>query len=138
MVSIPLRHFSPDEIYISRHEAWTILKFFYSSMALTESQLTGEDIGFAQALLVQAIDSSYAVGYVQGIFDSFFMKVPGSFIDIREMIKEFVKKAAKNWFKHLGAKSLSDATIYEIVRVDIAQYAVPTIQTREQTGELIY
>jgi hypothetical protein len=133
-----LRRFSPNEIYISKHEAWTILKFFWPWMTLTENDVTDADVNFAQGLLLEAIDASYQMGYVQIIFDTFYGKVPGSFTDVRSMVKSFVKKAAKHWFKHLGTKTLESAEIYNSVRNTIANNFSSVMRIRQDTGELIY
>jgi hypothetical protein len=101
-----LRRFSADEIYISKHEAWSILKFFWPEKSLAESDLTDQDINFAQGLLLEAIDASYKMGYVEIIYDKLFLKIPGSLTDVKKMVKAFVKKAARHWFKYLGGKSL--------------------------------
>jgi hypothetical protein len=136
--SMGLRQFSPDEIYIDKHEAWTILKFFWPQISISEKDLTDQDVNFAQGLLVEAIDSSYRMGYVEILFKSFYGKVPGSFTDVQTIIKDFMKQAAKHWFKHLGKKKPSEATIYEMVRVDIARNFRSVIQIRQDTGELTY
>lgn len=133
-----LRHFSASEVYISRHEAWSILRFFWPNNTLAEQDLTDQDINFAQALLLEAIDASYAMGYVHIVFDTFYGKVPGSFVDVQKMVKEFSKKAAKHWFKHLGSKSLANAEIYAAVRNQIAGNFGVVLRLRQDTGELDY
>jgi len=72
--------------------------------------------GFAQGLLVAAIDASYTMGYVQIIFDS-FLRSP---FDAGKLIKSFGKKAAKHWFKNAKGVDLMDAKIYEVVRISIS------------------
>jgi hypothetical protein len=46
-------------------------------------------MGFAQALLLEAIDKSYAMGYVHAIFDVFYMKPP---IDLQAMMKDLSRR----------------------------------------------
>jgi hypothetical protein len=134
-----LRQFSRSEIYISDREAWAVLKFFWPQCTLKAADITEKDISFAQALLVEAIDASYAMGYAHIIFDVFYMKIPGSFTDVGKLIKEFAKKAAKHWFKHLGAKgNLANAEIYSSVRTTLSNNFKSVIEIRQQTGELIY
>jgi hypothetical protein len=67
------RHFSQDEIYLSSDDAYTVLRFL-----LPASQFAKSDRAFPQALLLEAIDKSYAMGYVQEIFEVFYVKVPWS------------------------------------------------------------
>jgi hypothetical protein len=71
-----LRRFSADEIYISKHEAWSILKFFWPEKSLAESDLTDQDINFAQGLLLEAIDASYKMGTWKSFTISFFSRSP--------------------------------------------------------------
>jgi len=104
-----LKRFQSSEIYISKHEAWLVLKFFWPDNTIDENNLTEADINFAQGLLVEAIDASYEMGYVHIIFETFYGKIPGSFADVQKMVKTFAKKAAKHWFEHLGSKDLSKA-----------------------------
>src|SRR5579862_5963581 len=114
---MPLKRFTPSEIYLSRHEAWTILRFFFGvKLKLGEGDLTEEDVNFSQGLLVQAIDTSYAIGHAPNLLQAFYGSVPGSFTDMQAIIKSFIRNAAKEWFTHLGTKDLSQATIYEAVR----------------------
>lgn len=135
---ISLKKFSESEIYISKHDAWTILTFFWPAAQLTQGELTEQDINFSQGLLVEAIDASYKMGYVHLLYDSFYGKVPGSFTEIGKICKSFVKKAAKHWFKHLGRKKLSEAEIYVAVRNQLAANFRSVLEVRRQTGELIY
>ena len=105
---IYLKHFQKDEIVISTEDARKILIFFFGNNVPPVEQLTDQDIAFAQALLLEAVDKSYAMGYVNAIFDVFYMKVP---TDIQGMMK--------NWFDHATGKDLSKPKIYQSVRTMI-------------------
>jgi len=134
-----LRHFSKDEIYISPQDVNLILRFFFTAeKAPPADQLTVDDQGFAQALLLEAIDSSYAMTYVQEIFDAFYGKIPTEFSAIKDMMKEFVKKAAKTWFDHATGKDLSNPKIYISVKNWIAANFRSAWVIRLSTGELTY
>jgi hypothetical protein len=133
-----LRKFSENEIYISKHQAWTVLTFFWPASLFIEGDLTDQDINFAQGILLEAIDASYKMGYVHILFDTFYGKVPGSFTEIGKLTKSFAMKAVKHWFKHIGQKRLEDAEIYVAVRNVIAANFRSVIEVRRQTGELIY
>jgi len=67
-----LRHFTPAEIVITRVEAGRILRFFFPAQSIPPA-LTDEDISYAQALLVEAVDVSAEMGYVQVLFDKALM-----------------------------------------------------------------
>jgi hypothetical protein len=120
-------------------QAAKILSFFWPGQMILPSDLSESDISFAQALLVEAIDSSYNMGYVEHIFKSFFMKIPASFGSVRDMIKDFAKAALKHWFKHATAGDLNDPKIYESVRLTLARNFASVWKMRNQmAGEIIY
>ncbi|MFN7995164.1 MAG: hypothetical protein U0Q18_16265 [Bryobacteraceae bacterium] len=116
MADIYLKHFEPGEIIITPDDANLILRFFFGNQVPPADQLTGEDVQFAQALFLEAIDKSYAMGYIHIVYDCFYMKIPGSFDDVKEIAKEFAKKAVKHWFDHATGKDLSKPEIYAAVR----------------------
>lgn len=121
--SVHLKQFSSDELLLSESETRTVLKFFWhqeSISAQIEQSLVVTDSvrGFAQGLLVEAIDASYAVGFVQAIFRSTANPTRGAV----KVLKDFGKRAAKHWFKNARASDLVNVRIYEFVRNDIARY----------------
>lgn len=132
-----LRHFKPDEIMISKDQAEVVLNFFWPNKA-SASALNDQDVEFAQALLLEAIDASYAMGYVQILFESFYMKPFPSAEKVREAAKDFAKKAFKLWFRHATQKDLEDPKIYDSVRARIAVLYRSIWEIRLQTGELTY
>jgi hypothetical protein len=133
-----LRHFAPAEIIITREQASRILRFFFPGQALPPSALTDDDISYAQALLVEAVDASTEMGYVQILFDNAFMKVPTDLSFIKDIAKSIVKKAAKDWFRHATARDLSDPQIYESVHKTISWKQGTVWQMRMQGLELTY
>jgi hypothetical protein len=137
-MSVALRRFAPEEIRLSNEQAWRVLRFFWPDTSILSGDLTQADLSFAQALLVEAIDSSYHMGYVEHLFKSFYMKVPASWSDVEDMVKGFAKAALKHWFKHATSKDLADAEIYETVRLTLARNFRSTWKIRELTGELTY
>jgi hypothetical protein len=135
VADIYLKHFDKSEILISPGKARTILRFFFGNAVPAENELNDDDVAFAQALLLEAIDKSYAMGYVQAIFDSFYMKIPD---DVSAMVKDFVKAAAKNWFDHATGKDMSNPKIYDSVRAMIRANFRTTWAIRMQGGGLTY
>jgi hypothetical protein len=130
-----LKHFKKDEIYLTEEDAAKLLKWLFGSDGFPR-QLNDRDIEFAQALLLEMIDMSYAMGYVQAIFDAFFMKVPG---DIEEMVRDFAKKAAKNWFDHATSqKDLSKAKIYADVKSTVVWKYRSVWGSRDENGNITY
>lgn len=66
-------------------------------------------------MLLEAIDGSYALGFVQSIFGSVMHPGDGA----KGVLLKFGRKAAKYWFKHAKANDLSNIKIYETVRKNI-------------------
>jgi hypothetical protein len=137
-MAIRLKNFEKSEIKLSQEEAWNVIRFFWPAASASPGDLTDADRSFAQGLLVEAIDGSYNMGFVELLFKSFYMKVPNSFDQIGSMVKSFAKAALKHWFKHATQADLADPKIYESVRATLARNFSTVWRIREQTGELIY
>ena len=67
---------------------------------------------FAQGLLLEAVDASYALGFVHSLFGGVFH--PGA--GFKKILTKFGRKALKHWFKNGSAKDLINIKIYDIVR----------------------
>ncbi len=131
-----LKHFNKTELKLTREQAWRVLRFFWPETSVNPGALTDEDCMFAQAVLVEAIDGSYQMGFVEILFRSSYMKVLVTFGDIKEMVKYFCKSAAKHWFKHATGRDLTNPQIYEAVRRQLSLNFRTVWILREQTGEL--
>jgi hypothetical protein len=139
MASIQLQKFSESEILLSQHEAWSVLRFFWPGSSVNPGNLNNQDRAFAQALLVEAIDRSYEMGYVEILFRNFFgVGVAPSYNAIRKAVKSFAKQAVKHWFKHAKKEDLEDPEIYESIRASLARNFRSVWLTREQGGGLLY
>lgn len=128
-----LKKFSNSELFISAEEAHKILVWFFGEVSLSPNSLTESDRAFAQALLLEGIDSSEPMGYVHDIF----MKamVPTSYSTIKSIAKAFVKRAVSNWWKKSSGKQLQDPQIYFTVKLAISRNFKSAWKIREQTGE---
>lgn len=113
-----LKKFTPDELIFNEFETRDILSFFFPDRISQIRTLKIDDKirEFAQGLLVEAVDASYALGFIQIIFETFFFKPEPK---LSKMLKKLVKKSAKHWFKHMKSQDLSKIKIYEIVRKQI-------------------
>jgi hypothetical protein len=114
-----LRQFSEAELLLSEDEARTVLKFIFKPTdhkLITSLPMDNRLIGFAQGLLLEAIDASYSVGFIEAIFRSSSNPTKGAIA----VIKKFGKKATKHWFKHATATDLQDVKIYDFVRNRLA------------------
>lgn len=113
-----LRTFSADELYLDEDETRIILKFFFpNDEALIDGLVINDKArAFAQGLLVEAIDASYSLGFVQ-ILSRIIGNPTKSPIKI---IQSFTRKAAKHWFKHAKGCDLVNVRIYDRVRDQIS------------------
>ena len=79
-----LQHFSGDEILLSNQQAWQVLLFFFGGNAsMSPASLTENDRSFAEALFIEAIDASEAMGYIESIFRSAMKLKP----EIKDILK---------------------------------------------------
>ncbi len=60
---------------------------------------------------MEAIDASYAIGYVHGLFRSVTNPVKGAL----EILKSFGKKASLHWFKHATVHDKQNVKVYNFV-----------------------
>lgn len=120
MQHVHLMKFKPEELIFDEDETKDVLTFFYPNQeaSIQQASINDDVRGFAQALMVEAVDASYALGYVKLVYDVFYMKPPTKF---RKVLTKFGKKAASYWFKHANATDLINAKIYDSVRGSIAR-----------------
>ena len=105
-----LKHFPENEIYLDEMQASQVLNFFGFSTAGTS--ITTIDREFAQALLVEAIDASQQMWYVETLYKA--TSKPNS--SVQSIIKSFAKKALTKWFKSKTASKVANVEIYESVK----------------------
>jgi len=134
-----LRRFSPEELVLSASDALAVLRFFWPNEANNLGSVTDADRGFAQALLVEAVDASCTMGVAESIYKKFLMKVPTSFKEIAKSAARIALEAIKNrWLKRCGSITAADVKIYESVRATLARSFRAVLLLRLQTGELTY
>ncbi|MCI0507319.1 MAG: hypothetical protein L0Z73_14580 [Gammaproteobacteria bacterium] len=118
---VSLKKFNAAELIFDDNETREILKFIFKGYVgdtqTNSMRVTDTVRGFAQGLLVEAIDSSYAIGYIEAIFMASVNPAAGT----TKILKKFGKKAVRHWFKHATEKDLLNAKIYEIVRKALAR-----------------
>ena len=115
---VTLRNFSEKELIFDEAETKDILKFFFQHLRqrIEAAAITTELRNFAQGLLVEAIDATYALGYIEIVWRTSYNPGLG-------MMKAFSKvgsKAAKHWFKHATQQDLLKAKISSRVRDKLA------------------
>lgn len=138
MVGNSLAHFSKSQCIITRAQAARVLRFFFPDQPLGEPELSDEDVSFAQALLIEAVDSSREMSYVQVLFEKTAYRVPTDYSFIKDLARDLCKRAIRNWFRHATQQDLSNPEIYESVRRTIQLNFKTVWAIRLQTGELTY
>lgn len=86
-----LLQFNRSQIVLSDQEAWCVLAYFFDHPGVHADDLTENDLSFAQALVIEAIEQSYGYGFLY----------PNQPIYLAEQIKKIVitvlKKTGGNW-----------------------------------------
>ena len=137
-MSARLRRFTPGEVILSGQDAHAVLHFFSIEPGISPAAMTIDDRAFAQALLVEAIDASYEMGYAEAIFRSVFGKTPASLASVASILANLAVRAARNWFEHASAADLQNPSIYESVRLVVARNWATVWRIRLATGQLTY
>ncbi len=111
---INLRKFKKEELIFDDEETKVILRFIFKNRHNFINTLAINDKirEFAQGLLLEAVDASYALGFVHSLFGGAFN--PG--VAAKKVFMKFSRKALKHWFKHASAKDLINIKIYNAVR----------------------
>lgn len=116
---VTLRNFSERELLFDDAETKEILIFFFRQRRerINTATITAEVRSFSQALLVEAIDATYALGYIEIVWRTAYN--PGS--GMLKVLAKIGRKAAKDWFKHATQKDLLKAKVSSRVRDQLAR-----------------
>jgi len=111
---INLRKFKKEELIFNDEETKVILRFIFKNRhnLVNTLEINDKIREFAQGLLLEAVDASYALGFIHSLFGGAFN--PG--IAAKKVFMKFSRKALKHWFKHASAKDLINIKIYDAVR----------------------
>lgn len=143
-VSAHLIQIAPEDVVLSEEQAKTVFKWFWPDKDMSNlGPVTVRDRAFAQALIVEGIDSTHDVSIIEWVFKHAYMKVFKDFDAVKDLVKEAAKEAIKKgWFTRANTRvtesTLDEAKIYEIVRQTLANNFAPVMQDRLATGELTY
>ncbi|HEY9097271.1 MAG TPA: hypothetical protein VIN38_00225 [Thiobacillus sp.] len=114
---VTLRNFSASELIFDEAETRAILKFFFPNMQrrIDVETMTEPLRNFAQGLLVEAVDATYALGFIEILWKTFYN--PGA--GIKQALTKLGRKASRHWFKHASQKDLLNAEISSAVRAQL-------------------
>jgi hypothetical protein len=130
-----LRKFKPSEIVLSDQEAWQVLVFFFGGNASTQpSWLNDNDRSFAQALLLEAVDASSRVSWIEALWKA--TAKPGA--SIKSILAKLALKAAKDWLQSCKPSDLTEARIYLMVKNQLTLNWRSAWQIRIETGDPVY
>lgn len=74
-----------------------------------------------KGLLVEAVDASYALGYVDIAMQVFYPSSASRSGEMLALLNRFALRASQHWFKHRRSKDLMSAKIYESVRRELSR-----------------
>lgn len=114
-----LKKFNKNELIFDGNETKEILIFFWGlsfRQLIQQMQINDDARGFAQGLLIEAIDASHEMGFVKTLFES----TANPTLGFRKLLKKFIKGSAKNWFKHASVNDALHAKIYDSIRIQLA------------------
>ncbi|HDY7752459.1 TPA: hypothetical protein RQL25_002539 [Vibrio vulnificus] len=108
-----LRVFQESEIIFNEEEAREILIRFFPANRneIMTASITVELRGFAQALLLEAIDASFSIGIVQGLWESTLNpRTP-----LKKIIEKLITSLGPHFFHHATTQDLRKVKIYQFV-----------------------
>ncbi|MDP2574419.1 hypothetical protein Q8W40_19665 [Vibrio penaeicida] len=108
-----LKKFKPSELNFNDAETKEILIFFFpsSQSKIKQAPMDLKLKEFAQGLLLEAIDASYKIGFVQGLWEATINpREP-----LRKVISKLIQNTASHMFHHATTKDLRDVKVYDFV-----------------------
>jgi hypothetical protein len=129
MPFLHLPEFEEAQLLFDERETREILRFFWPGHSPAINALASIDNEIrklAQGLLVAAIDSSYAMGFVEILFDALRPGRPG-FVGLKVMGRKLAARYVAHWWKHTRPQDLQSVRIYESVRRTLAANFKPVI-----------
>ena len=114
---VTLRNFSERELIFDEAETKAILKFFFPNMQrrIDVATMTVPLRNFAQGLLVEAVDATYALGFVEILWKTFYN--PGA--GMKTVLTKLGRKASRHWFKHASQMDFLNAEVSSAVRAQL-------------------
>lgn len=82
---------------------------------LVDASMTTPLRGFAQGLMVEAVDATYALGFVEIVWKTFYN--PGA--GMKQALSKLGRKASRHWFKHARENDLLNAQVASAVRAQL-------------------
>ncbi len=120
---------------ISESDALEILEWLHGSSGLSDKDMTKVDCGYAEAILIELLDASFAIGFIEALFKA-AMKAPSG---PKKVIVAFLKGAGKNLVKYKDKgdleKMMKEPVIYKAAFEQAKRSTKSAWAIRVQTGE---
>lgn len=129
-----LKSFSSDELLYNKEETIIILKFIFEPThhaIIDKLKITDHVRSFAQALLIEAVDGSFAMGFIEIVFNAIRPTVRST--SITKILKKLGQKSAKHWFKNASSSDMRELKIYESIRYAIGLKNAPHLSIMHST-----
>ncbi|MEZ5424777.1 MAG: hypothetical protein R2747_00810 [Pyrinomonadaceae bacterium] len=132
-------HFSAGQIVLDAQEAWYVLDFFFGQIGGRNSaDLTENDISFAQALIIEAIDRSYLVRFRRREIGRVEAPVWSEII-ITEIVRAVLIKTNGSWnWAAVATSLLKYPKVHSLARKSLSHSFGWVWQNRVSTGKLAY
>ena len=112
-----LKSYSGDELLYNKEETIIILKFIFEPIhhqLIDKLTVTDHVRSFAQALLVEAVDGSYAMGFIEVVVNT--IRPTFRSTSITKILKKLGQGSAKHWYKNVSTSDLRELKVYESIR----------------------
>ncbi|MGF1770713.1 hypothetical protein L4C42_00185 [Vibrio wakamikoensis] len=108
-----LKTFKEHELLFTEQETKEILALFFPSLKNDINELVVTDFyrGFAQSLLLEAIDATYNIGFLLAIYESTINPT----LPLRKIIEKLITNLAPHFYRYATQKDLRKVKIYEFV-----------------------
>lgn len=112
---------STSELLFNEEETRQIFCFFWPNLTspIKEMEVTDDKRCLAQELLITAIDSTYAMGFMESLVKGVYTR-PSGFNGLLSMGRKLASSYFKHWWKHAKQDDLRHPRIAEAVRGRIA------------------
>jgi hypothetical protein len=119
-------------------EAHAILSWVFGNVSVKPANLSEKDQCFAQAMLMEMLNKSFAMGFVEALLRA-AAKIPAGPMKV---ITTFLKGAGKNLVTYKDKDDLKkmteDPKIYKSILETLARNFKSAWKLRETTGEPVY
>ncbi len=132
-----LRRLYPMKHVLTFPEAHRVLTFFFGKGNVRKpvAGLTWEDLEFAQALLVEAVERTAKLNFVIDVAEWFLKDGLGK---IKPLLVKLVKEALEGWFIYAEGDDLKNPKIAKTVRLKLRANFKSAWQGRVEDGDTIW